>query len=246
MKHKEAQLILRAHRADGRYRRDDPLFAQALEETDRDPALAAWLAREHAVDTVIAHKIDGIQPPPGLRDAILVGARASRLTRTGWRRPAWLAAAAAVILAAGLPTVFWFNRPASVTLASFGEFSLGELVGSGHQHGTSPAYTALAKAVSTVPLPFHTGLSVDLDQLRATGCQSFTVAGREVFELCFERNGVWYHLYVMRRTSRRDGIPGDEPVLLQHGSQAAAVWATSSHLYSLVTDNPESLRPLFF
>lgn len=249
MKHKEAQLILRAHRSDGRYRRDDPLFARALDETERDPALAEWLAREHAADAVVANKLDGIQPPAGLRDAILVGARASCLVETRWwRRPAWIAAAAAaVILAAALPSAFRFSRSTGVTLASFGQFSIEELAGSAHQHGTSAAYAALAESLAVAPLPLHTGLSVDLEQLRATGCQSYTIAGREVFEICFERSGAWYHLYVTRRDSKHDRVPGPEPVFLQHGSGAAAVWATSRNIYSLVTDNgPEALKPLLF
>lgn len=245
MKNEEARFILRAYRSDGRYRTDDPLFAKALEEATRDPALAAWLEREQMVDSVVANKLEGVQPPAGLRDAILVGARASRLRRTWWRSPPWIAAAAALVVAAALPVVSRFTSAPPANAADLGEFSLVQLATGLHRHATAPGVAALEAALAATPLPFHTGLSLDIEHLRSTGCQSFKLAGREVFEICFERDGTWYHLYVMRRDPRAGDVPSGPPMFLQQGGHCAAVWATATAVYSLVTDeDPKALKAL--
>ncbi|MBE2216327.1 MAG: hypothetical protein IAE82_20810 [Opitutaceae bacterium] len=245
MKHQEAKLILRTHRADGRYRPDDPLFADALAGADKDPVLAEWLAREHAVDAVVAHKLDGIQPPADLRQSILVGARASRLRRRGWRRPLWLAAAAALVIAATLPAVIRLRGPAAVDSTAFGEFSLAHLATAHEGHAGAPGALAIATALATAPRPLSTSVSLDVDQLRTVGCQRFDVFGREVFEICFEREGTWYHLYVMRGDARTRLARGTAPLVLEHDGAAAAVWASADTVYSLVTRSGASaLRTL--
>jgi len=236
MKPDEAKLILRAHRADGRYRTDDPLFAEALAETARDPALAAWFTREQAVDAAVAHKIDGIQPPAGLRESILVGARASRLKRRGWRQPLWLAAAAALMLAILLPAVLQRRGPAPVGATAFGEFTLAHLATAHEGHASSPGLLAMAAALALAPQPLSTSITIDFDELRAVGCQTVRVFGHEVVEICFERQGTWYHLYVMRRDPRSGDRPGAAPMLLERGGAAAAVWSSADSVYSLVTD----------
>ena len=88
----EAKFILQARRPDGA---DDaePRFAEALEQARRDPALAAWLAREQAFDAAVAEKLRSTQPPAGLREAILAGAKVSR-PLPFWRRTQTLAMAA--------------------------------------------------------------------------------------------------------------------------------------------------------
>ncbi len=103
MTNDDAKFILRTYRSDGRYKQDS-LFREALERAHRDPALMRWLASEQALDETVARKLEQIPPPTGLRDAILVGGRASRRReRQWWRRPTWLAAAAALAIVAALP-----------------------------------------------------------------------------------------------------------------------------------------------
>ncbi|MBC8040705.1 MAG: hypothetical protein H7Y06_09195, partial [Opitutaceae bacterium] len=68
----EAKFILRARRPDGRDDAD-PRFQEALEQARRDPALAAWMAREQAFDEAVAARLRAVEPPAGLRDAILAG-----------------------------------------------------------------------------------------------------------------------------------------------------------------------------
>ena len=81
----EAKFILHARRANGRDDAD-PRFTEALAAARQDPALAQWLAQEQAFDTEIAAKFRTVQPPVGLREAILAGARAGRRPVPFWRQ----------------------------------------------------------------------------------------------------------------------------------------------------------------
>ena len=90
----DSKFILRARRPGGSDA-DDPIFAEALAATERDPQLKAWHEREQRTDAALSAKLREIAPPPDLTAAILAGARASVPRPAWWRRPGWLAAAAA-------------------------------------------------------------------------------------------------------------------------------------------------------
>jgi hypothetical protein len=239
MNSQESKFILRAYRADGRYAASDPLFAEALAETQRDPALLAWLESEAALDASVANKLDGIQPPAGLRESILVGARASRPRRHWWQQPLWLAAAAAIALTAALPLLerrFTHPDASSVNAAMLAQFGLDDLEHAHDAHQGHPALLADVQArLGAVALPFSKNFSIDPAELTAKKCRAVTFAGHEVFEICFVRNGVWYHLYITPRRSSDSIVVGAAPSLLADGDYASAAWADARNLYTLVT-----------
>jgi hypothetical protein len=247
MKTTDAKFLLRALRPDGRDA-GDPLFAEALAQARQDPVLATWLAREQAADAAIAVQLAAIAPPAGLRDAILVGARASaaRPRRGWWQNPLWLAAAACLALAATLAVVRRTERVASPAETTFANATFRDLQQNESAHpGHTPGLAALDARLASVSAPVPAALAgLDLAQLRTGGCRTLAVSGHEVFELCFERDGQWFHLYVARRT---DFMPGSdlEPkpainVEEGHGPPehrlAVASWSDSTHLYALVTE----------
>ncbi|MEI6861053.1 MAG: hypothetical protein WCL04_02255 [Verrucomicrobiota bacterium] len=230
MKTMDAKFLLRALRPDGRDTAD-PLFAEALVQVGQDPALAAWLAREQQTDTALAAKLAEIMPPAGLRDAILVGARASRPRRAWWQQPLRLAAAAA-----GLVLVFsliWLRRSAHAELASVGLHDLAAAHNDHqmHQTGVAQLETRLADGAGKVPAVLA---GLDLAQLRAGGCRTITADGHTVFELCFNRDGAWYHVYAARAGDFSATVP--QLAFATQGALAAATWADGDNLYAVVTD----------
>lgn len=234
MKTPDAKFILRAHRADGRYRTEDPLFSEALAEAARDPALGDWLAREHALDASVACQLDTIQPPAGLRDAILVGARASRLPRRWWRRPAWLAAAASLaVMLAVSGTLLRRGHPdtPAVTLAEFG---LDQLAFVRHSHPRGEGVASLEAMLSTRTEPLCRGLGLDCAELARRGCRELDFGGQRVYEVCFRRNGLWYHLYVSTRNTESI-TPGAAPQIVERNGLTAALWAEGSTVFALAT-----------
>lgn len=239
MKNEEAKFLLRAYRPDGDDARD-PLFADALAQADHDPLLRTWLEREQQGDRLLAAKLAQVQPPPGLREAILIGARASQRSRRWWRNPAWFAAAAALIVLIGVAVRFGGIRLGSPSTQELAAFALTDLSQS-HDAHTLPAALAGVQAQFTrgaLPLPAH--LDLNLDELRRQGCRTVRLAGRDVFELCFQRDGVWFHLYAGRREDFSAGSAAARTLVLARGQFAAASWSDAKNVYALVTGTGEA------
>ncbi len=238
MKTTDAKFLLRALRPDGRDD-DASLFAEALAQARQDPALVAWLAREQQTDTVLASRLADVPPPAGLRDAILVGARASRPRREWWKHPVWLAAAASLAVAFSLVIFRPRTAPTGMDGAPVGIFaalSLHDLAAAPdehqmHQPGVAALETRLADRTGTAPAALS---GLDLAQLAAGGCRTLTVGGHHVFELCFNRDGVWYHVYAARAADFSADAP--QLALATQGTLAAATWADGGNLYTVVTD----------
>jgi hypothetical protein len=214
MNNEEAKFRLRAYRSGGQDA-GDATFGEALAHADRDPALRAWLAREQAFDAAVAEKLRAVVPPPGLREAILAGARVAP-RRAFWRRPMGWAAAA---LFAGLvaSVAFWRQQPDPDSVDTFARFALSDLR-HGRHGGHGSATTALQTALANPATRLSGALPIDFSTLASSGCRTLRFGGRDVLEVCFERGGVEFHLYVTPR--------GDLPNLL--GPRALAVGQASA------------------
>lgn len=235
----EARFVLQARRPDGS---DDaePQFREALEQARRDPALAGWLARERAFDEAVAEKLREVRPPAGLREAILAGARASRPApfRRGRQAPA-VAAVLAVVL--GLAAAW----PAMRREPDIGRLALGvmEDVETDAHHRAMPRPRGVLRQVLADPSRrLAAGLPLDFDRLRAGGCRSVEIGGREVLEVCFERGGE-FHLYVARRDAFKGGRV---PMFRERGALASVAWTDERLAYVLVSaGGTEALRAVF-
>jgi hypothetical protein len=238
----EAKFILQARRPDGRDD-SDPRFTEALEQARLDPALGAWMAREQAFDQVVADKLRTVQPPAGLRDAILAGARLSnRRPVPFWRRPQVLAMAASVAIIVGL-AVSW---PALHPAAGVDQLALGVMneVDSTTHHAAMPSPRGELRTLLTSPAThLAAGLPLNFDQLKTDGCRSLRIAGHEVLEVCFERGGEGFHLYV---ASRKDFRGDGEPMFRERGTSASVAWTDDRHAYVLVSnDGSAAVRSIF-
>ncbi|MSU72072.1 MAG: hypothetical protein EXS43_06980 [Opitutus sp.] len=165
------------------------MFAEALAQVDRDPLLRAWWAREQKSDRLLAAKLAQVPPPPGLREAILVGARASQRPRRWWTNPAWFATAAALIVLIGVTVRFsgaWHGSPSTQELAAI---ALSDLSQSHDAHTLPAALAGVQAQFARTALPLPDRLDVNLAELHRQGCRTARLAGRDVFELCFQRDG---------------------------------------------------------
>lgn len=245
MNHEEAKFLLRARRPGGRDA-GEAVFAEALAAAAHDPKLKAWLEREERSDAAIARKIGEVAPPAGLREAILAGARAGARgrERTAWRS-GWLlaAAAAAVVFAVG---VVGTRIGGGLSAEELAGFALNDLANAHADHVGRPAGLGSVQArLAGASATGRQALTVDVEELRSGGCRAVRVAGREVFEVCFRRDGAWYHLYVVRAGGGRgDAGPVKE---LERGRMVAATWSDGRTAYALVTDaGREALRKVGF
>jgi hypothetical protein len=88
------------------------------------------------------------------------------------------------------------------------------------------------RLAQTLPLDFRT--------LRVTGCRTLRFAGRDLLEICFDREGRHYHLYVLDRRGVR-GLPA-QPRFFSPGGGSVAVWSDQRHAYALIGDDVRALE----
>jgi hypothetical protein len=233
MSNDEAKFILAAYRPDGR-EASDARFAEAIAQAERDPELRGWWERQRAFDTKIAAKLAEVMPPPGLRDSILAGARVSQPRRRAWKLPVWLAAAAAVAL---LIVAAITLRPSlrGPSLDDFATLAVKDLAIDYAEHtGFPPGLDGVQGQLAAAALPLPQGMKLSLADLRRERCRTVSIAGREVFEICFQRDGSWFHLYAARRSDFSSGRPEAKPRLISQGDFSAMAWADSANAYALV------------
>ena len=234
MSNNEAKFILGAYRANGRDA-DNRVFADALKQAHSDPALGAWFARAQSHDAALASKLREITPPAGLREAILAGAKASRAPRPRWSAPtAWFALAAgiAVLLAV---TVSLRQRLGAAEASRLSDFALNDTLHAKHG-GHGAAAGALAVALSQPSTRLGAALPVDFAALRATGCRTVSFAGHDVLEVCFNRNGEWFHCYIVNRADFPSMSARATAVFAQQAQLGSASWSDATHHFVVVSE----------
>ncbi len=202
MDNQEAKFILRAYRPNGADA-TDVTFADALAQAKIDPQLGKWFERELALDRAVTTQLRGIAPPAGLRDAILTGGKVSRFEPAKSRSPIWFALAACLVLGA-ISAIGWPMVRARGD-ARFADYAMGDVLHGQHaNHGeaTTQLETYLENkdtriVAADMPVSYH--------DLRSTGCRTLEFGGQAVAELCFQRSGHWFHLYVMPKLGGEHG-----------------------------------------
>lgn len=253
MTNEEAKFMLSGYRPNGADA-DDAAMADALAQAERDPSLKQWFQREQEFDGIVAAKLGAIPAPAGLRESILAGTRMSsasaRKPSPGWWRQPWtigLAAAAAVVVAFTLtlsePKLRVAKLPGmepilNVALADFGG-----------AHGMGPKADAMGEFGAWLGRDnSRLGadvMPVELSELTAYGCRSINVAGHDVFEICFQRESGWYHVFIAPREAfDPEGLHRD-PMFHEKGEFIAATWADEKYAYLVSgTTDLASLRGL--
>jgi len=233
MSNNEAKFILGAYRANGADA-ENPMFAAALQQARSDPALGAWWAGAQAHDAAMAARLREIVPPAGLREAILAGARASRAPLPGRRFPTlWLALAASVAVLLAATVALWPNR-ATAESARFAAFAINDTA-HGQHGGHGAAAGALQVLLSQPSTRLSAELPVDFAALRATGCRTLNFAGHDVLELCFQRNGAWFHCYIANSADFPGLAAGGKPSFVQQAQFGSASWSDADHHYVVVS-----------
>jgi hypothetical protein len=111
-------------------------------------------------------------------------------------------------------------------------FALVDALDGPKHHGHGDAADALQGWLSQPSTRLGSGaLSVDFTALRSTGCRTISFAGRDVLEVCFKRDGSWFHFYIAR-VEDFPGAPAKAgPSFTQGGKVVVAVWADGAHRF---------------
>lgn len=246
MNDEDIHLILAAHRPNGADAAD-PMMAPALARVKSEATLQKWFDREQALDLAVARKVGEVTPPADLKALILAGGRVTdglRGRAQKKRRLWWAGLAAAIVMTTGL---IWGNlRIVSSGKNEFAQLALHDLKAAHDEHIAFPLTLGPIQAMlagSELPLP--RSLRLSLDDLRERGCRTLIHKGRLVFEVCFFRDGNWFHLYVGRQTDFPASAVLTGTQLIGEAQQAAATWTHGDLVYTLVIEaGIEALRTL--
>lgn len=232
MNNAEAKFILQGYRPNGADA-GDATFCAALEQAQKDPALGQWFARQQAFDAAVSAKLAQVPVPADLRAAILAGGSvttAGAPQRAWWNRPAWMAVAAGVtvLLAAGV--ALWPKQAATFSDFALADAKLSAIHG-GHGHENNELQAVLNDPATKLGQK----LPISFANLHETGCRTINFKGRDVLELCFKRNGVWFHAYIARAADFPRMVLGSSPTLEDRGSTAIAAWTDDAHVIVVVS-----------
>jgi hypothetical protein len=229
----EAKFILSAFRPGGSDT-SSPAFEEAMRMVATDPALAAWFAQSRSHDAAVAAKLRLVEPPAGLREAILAGVRVSDAKPSaglGWGWIGGLAAAAALVI--GLLSLRAPKEPDS-SAAAYGGFAINDMVTEQHGGKGEPAAELIAD-LQAKGARMPSADQIDFEKLRDTGCRTVNFAGHDVVEVCFQRDGAWFHLYVTRRDGPVGGSVAKGPSFISEAAGYAAVWSDKRFDYAVAS-----------
>lgn len=228
MNNEEAKFILQGYRPNGADAGDEA-FRAALAQVQHDPALREWFGREQALDAAVSAKLNAMPAPAGLREAILAGGRVSQAgpsSTSWWRSPAILAAAASVAVVIGATLALWPKQAVAGT--GLAEYVLKDTAHD-ENHMGGRGTESVEAMLSDSSNRLSRGLPISFEALLKGGCRTVSYQGHEVIEICFKRDGIWFHAYIGRRADF-PAIAASPSFTNRDGLDVAA-WADNSFVY---------------
>ena len=244
MTREQAKEILSAYRP-GTDDERDPVFAEALQFARADTELNAWFTKSLAFDASMHRQVARVTAPEDLRETILAAHKIIR--PMPWWNPhlsgRQMAAAAAVVIAAGVVALWLAQRP-----TTFAEFRR-EIAD--QSWGPAPHVEVKAASLNDVR-DFLTARNVStnftvppvLAQTKVRGCTLMNWQGHQVPVICFSSEGQHLHLIVVDRHLFPDA-PSNVPQTDQWQSWRTASWSKDEHSYVLTGLNTPSFVKKF-
>lgn len=234
MTSEEAKQILAVYRPE--LDAEDPHFAEALLQTQRDPALKDWLEKQAALYTVLRQRLKESAVPPDLLQRILHTQPV----------PTWqyrlLPLAASILILAGV-TTFWLKRvPKESTFENY-RHSMARVISGKYRMSLETAdFDRVRRFLANNQAPADYVLPSALQAERLLGCATLSWDGHPVSLLCFRhRSGEDLWLFITDRgaVSR----PLDTTRFAGIGKINTAGWTANGDIYLLATrGDPEVLR----
>ena len=240
MNSQQAKFILQGYRPSGSDA-GDAIFCEALEQARKDPMLSKWLAQEQAFDAAVSAKLREISAPGGLREAILAGARmteAEPSRRVWWKHPAWLAAASVALIGAVTISLWSLQAGAGNALT---EFAISDAIHAERHGGKGEHVGALQAVLSRTDVRLSEHLPVDFATLKKTGCRTLAVKGHDLLEVCFQRDGVWFHCYIAKRADFPQVATTAVPSWFNQDGVGSVTWVDASQVYVVVSETSRSV-----
>lgn len=244
MNRDEAQKILSIYRP-GTADEEDPQVAEALEVARQDPDLARWLGEHSARQMMLRERFRQIAVPAGLKEQILYEHAAQ--SKVVFWQPRFILAAAAVLAAMVVVTVFWFRpRETDDTFAVYRSRMVRvALRGYAMDLATNDPVRIRAYLASN-GAPTDYVLPGPLRKAAMIGCAIEQWQGAKVSMICFrtgrplspgEQSDVW--LFVVERSAVKNAPAQRKAQITSVNRLVTATWTQDDMLYLLGTPGDE-------
>lgn len=235
---KEALLLYRPGSADAQ----DPEVATALELTKTDEELRRWFEQQQAVQAALRRKFREIPVPEFLKDAIL--AERKLLRPSFWARPpAWLAAAAAIVLLLGIAALLLQGPRPPDRFADFRSRMVRTVLREYRMDIVTNDMTQVRRFMAARGAPADYVVTKGLAALPLTGGGLLRWRDNPVSMVCFDRGGGnMLYLFVIKRGVLK-GAPPDLPQTAKVNKLATVSWSQGDETYVLAgEEDPQSLQ----
>lgn len=229
----EARQILLLHRP-GMDEAADPQMAEALALAQRDPELGRWFADHCAFQTAMREKLRQIEVPAHLKAALLAQSDPERkIIRPAiwWQQPAWLAAAAAVVL---IGFAVWWLKPSVPD--RFANYEARMVRGALREYQMSIRTNdlqAVRQNLAAQGAPTDYSIPTGLQRQTLTGGGALRWRDNPVAMICYARpSGQMLFLFVMDRSAVKDPPP-ENPKTAMIGGLFTASWSQGDKTYFL-------------
>jgi hypothetical protein len=240
MNNQEAKLILQGYRPNGEDA-SAPFFAEALEQSQRDPELQKWFAEEMLLNTRLQARLESAIPiPPGLKSDLLA------LQKTVWPPPWWfqpmkLAAAAVILLSLGAIFLLISRNPTQV--ASFrNTMAHSSTQTQEHVVFESNDLAKIQQWLQARNMETNFDLPATLQAGTPQGCRVVNWNGHQATMLCFMLNGEHMDLFVMDQAGLPNFPANGAPQFASANGLMTAMWANGGKVYLLTGQSKELLQ----
>lgn len=240
MNNQEAKLILQAYRPNGQDAAD-PFFAEALEQSRRDPELQKWFAEEVALNSRVQTRLESAIPIPSALKSDLLALRKTVRLVPWWSQPMRLAAAAVILLSLG--AIFFLLPRNPAQLASFRD-TMARRSAQTQEHVTFESHD-LAKIQNWLQarnIETNFDLPAALRAGITQGCRVVNWNGHQATMICFMVNGQHMDLFVMDRTGLPDFPANGAPQFASADGLMTAMWASGQKVYLLTGSSKQLLQ----
>jgi hypothetical protein len=255
MTYSEAKEVLKLYRP-GTADADDPEFAEALAQCERDAELKKWFGEHCALYSAMRAKFKQIAVPEGLKEQII----AERKVHTG-TVPMWQKAVLAVGAVAAIALIFFqistnWKPKEPTDFAHFSEYIVGNTLRGYNSMDTNTSnldairqFLAQTNDIADYDLPVNLQKNA-----QPAGCVATKWQGKKVSMICFQTgrplkpnrpSDLW--LFVIDRSSATDSPTSAKPMYKQGPEPGVitASWTVGNRSYVLATEGDQKFLEQF-
>jgi anti-sigma factor RsiW len=231
MDSQQAREILLCHRP-GIDDASDLDLAEALGQAKRDPELAHWLEQQGALQKAIRSRFREIPLPAGLKERIMAERRIVRLP-VWWKSPAFLAAAAGIVLIIGLASL-WFMPREDHSFLAYQDRMVRNVLRNYTMDMVTNDLPQIRDYLQKNQAHGDYVLTPELEKLPGEGCAILRWNDRPVSLICFDAgNETDLFLFVIDRSDVPDAPAPPKAQFRKVNKLMTASWSAGNKAYVL-------------